>query len=118
MTNTRHTDNPFRHRNPHTVAAIIGYIYDANEPVPWHEITTHLAGTGSPRTIERIIYELAKHGAIYRLGKPADHTHPDTRTLIPTVLGRYWLDRELAPTLTDNGPDEADEETNDDDDPY
>lgn len=91
-----------RFRNRELVVAIVGYVYDADGPVPWNEILEVFSEDGRPwKTIENTLYDLLTFGALHRIGKPAQRSKPDSRALKPTVLGRAWLDRELLPLPTD-----------------
>lgn len=87
---------PLRFRSPALVAAVLGLVYDSDEPVPWNEAVEKLTADGRPwKTVENTIYELVAFGAIHRIGK-ADR-RGDTRALKPTPLGRAWLEREILP---------------------
>lgn len=96
-----------RFRSPELVVAIVGYVYDADGPVPWNELLEVFTENGRPwKTIEGTLYDLVSFGALTRIGKPAQRSKPDSRALKPTTLGRAWLDRELLPLPTD--PDDPD----------
>lgn len=96
------TERPFRFRNPELVVSILGYVYDADDPVPWNEILDLYTDDGRPwKTVENVLYELVTFGALHRVGKPAERNRPDSRALKPTTLGRAWLERELVPLPTD-----------------
>lgn len=94
---------PLRFRNPTLVVAVLGYVYDADEPVPWEElIDTFTTSAHAWKTVENVVYELVAFGALHRIGAPPKKSYggrigPDTRALKPTILGRAWLDRELVP---------------------
>lgn len=95
---------PLDYRHPALIFAILGHVYDSDEPVPWHEIVDHHADDAHTwRTIEGTLYDLVAFGALHRIGKPGHRHAPDTRALKPTPLGRAWLDRELVelPRLED-----------------
>lgn len=104
--------NELRFRNPTLVVAILGYIYDAGEPVGWNELVETFASDDRPwKTIENTLYDLLAFGALHRIGQPGARRRADTRALKATTLGRAWLDREVLPLPTDpDDPlDEADE---------
>lgn len=89
-------------RNVGLTNALIGYVFDAEEPVPWNELLeTFTTEERSWKTVENRIYDLVAFGAFHRIGKPAERRRPDTRALKATVLGRAWLERELVPLPTD-----------------
>ena len=91
-----------RFRNPELLLALVGYVYDADEPVPWNELLEVFTEDGRPwKTVENTLYDLVTFGAFHRIGKPAQRGKPDSRALKPTTLGRAWLDRELLPLPTD-----------------
>ncbi len=95
--------DPIRYRDPELVVALIGYVYDADSPVPWIELLdVFRRDDRSFRTLEGTIYDLVAHGAFHRIGKPGTKRAPDTRALKPTPLGRAWLDRELLPLPTED----------------
>lgn len=86
--------DPLRFRNPTIVVAVLGYVYDAEEPVPWEELVATFASAEHQwKTVENVIYELVAFGALHRTG--AVRRGQDDRALRPTLLGRSWLDREL-----------------------
>lgn len=88
--------DPLAFRNPTIVVAVLGYVYDADGPVPWEELVDAFASADHQwKTVENVLYELVAFGALHRTGAPARKTLPDTRALRPTPLGRAWLDREL-----------------------
>jgi hypothetical protein len=91
-----------RFRNPELLLALVGYVYDADGPVPWNELLEVFTEDGRPwKTVENTLYDLVTFGAFHRIGKPAQRGKPDSRALKPTTLGRAWLDRELLPLPTD-----------------
>lgn len=102
---------PLRFRNPTIVVAVLGYVYDADEPVPWEELVdTFTSSAHAWKTVENVVYELVAFGALHRIGAPpkksyGGKTGPDTRALKPTTLGRAWLERELVP-LPGHTPEE------------
>lgn len=99
-----------RFRNPTLVVAILGYVYDAEEPIPWEELLGTFAVAGrSWKTVENVLYELVAFGALHRIGKPAIRGGPDTRAVKPTVLGRAWLDGDPVPLPGREHVDELDE---------
>lgn len=95
--------DPLRFRNPTIVVAVLGYVYDADEPVPWEELVDAFTSSSHAwKTVENVVYELVAFGALHRIGKPPVKSYggkagPDTRALKPTELGRAWLARELVP---------------------
>lgn len=98
-----------RLRNPTLIVAILGYVYDADEPVGWSELVETFSSDERPwKTVENTIYDLVGFGALHRVGQSGTGRKPDTRALKSTVLGRAWLDRELLPLPTD--PDDPLEE--------
>lgn len=99
-------EHPIRYRPAELVAAILGTIYDSDDPYPWLELVHDLSDAGYPtKTVENVLYELDSFGAIHRIGKPADRRRPDTRALRPTPLGRAWLDQQLLPLHHHERPD-------------
>lgn len=89
-------------RNPTLVVAILGYVYDAGEPVDWSELVDAFSSDERPyKTVENTLYDLVAFGALHRVGQPGAGRKPDTRALKETTLGRAWLDRELLPLPTD-----------------
>lgn len=98
-----------RLRDPTLVVAILGYVYDAGEPVGWSELVDAFTADERPwKTVENTIYDLVTFGALHRVGQPGTGRKLDTRALKATTLGRAWLDRELIPLPTD--PDDPLEE--------
>lgn len=97
------TDEPLRFRNPTVVVAVLGYVYDADAPVPWEELVdTFTSAAHAWKTVENVVYELVAFGALHRIGAPPKRSYggktgPDTRALKATALGRAWLDRTLLP---------------------
>lgn len=93
--------DPLRFRNSTLVVAVLGYVYDADEPIPWEElIATYTSSAHTWKTVENVIYDLVAFGALHRIGKPPvrnryGSTTDDTRALRPTPLGRAWLGQEL-----------------------
>lgn len=102
---------PLRFRNPTLIIAVLGYVYDLDDPVPWTELVDVFTADARPwKTVENTIYDLVAFGALHRIGKPATRGAPDTRALKATGLGRAWLDRDLLPLPTDHDDlEEADE---------
>lgn len=89
---------PLRRRNPDLIHHLLGYVYEADEPVPWLDIVDHYSNDRHPwKTVENTIYDLVAFGALHRIGKPGAGRTPDTRALKPTALGRAWLDQDLIP---------------------
>ena len=90
-----------RWRHPQLIAAVLGYIYEADAPVPLRELVDVLADAEwKPRTIENLTTELVEFGALHRTGKASTRTTADSRTLRPTLLGAAWLEQELRPLPT------------------
>lgn len=90
--------DPIRFRSARLVVGILGYVYDADEPIPWLELVDAFADGDHPwKTVENTIYDLVSFGALHRIGKPGDRRHPDSRALKATPLGRAWLAAELLP---------------------
>lgn len=88
------TREPLRFRNATIVVAVLGYVYDADGPVPWEELVDAFASAEQTwKTVENVVYELVAFGALHRTG--AVKRAVDGRELRPTPLGRAWLDREL-----------------------
>lgn len=103
--------NPLRFRSPELVVGILGYVYEADEPIPWEELVAVFSSENRPwKTVENTIYDLVAFGALHRIGKPSDRRRGDTRALKATPLGRSWLERELLPLPTDPGGDEQGDE--------
>lgn len=85
---------PLRFRNPTIVVAVLGYVYDAEGPVPWDELVDAFTSSAHQwKTVENVVYELVAFGALHRTGAVVKKV--DARELRPTSLGRAWLDREL-----------------------
>jgi hypothetical protein len=86
-----------RFRSPTLVLELLGYVYDADEPIPWNELlgVFGLEQDRPVKTVENALYDLVAFGALHRVGKVS--RREDTRALKPTPLGRAWLDRELLP---------------------
>lgn len=95
---------PLHYRNPTLVAAILGMIYDADEPVGWLEIIDALSPPHEPKTVTGTLYDLIAYGAIHRIGQPGTTRKPDTRALKPTPLGRHWLEQIPPPPLPGGAP--------------
>ncbi len=98
--------NPLGFRNPTLVVALVGYVADADAPVPWIELLDTFADAAVWKTIENVLYELVAFGALHRVGKPATRNRRDSRALKLSTLGRAWLDRELLPLPTDHEDDD------------
>jgi hypothetical protein len=97
--------HPLRRRNPELVVALLGYIYDHDDPVPWLDTVDRFTNDGRPwKTVENTIYDLIAFGALHRVGKPGQRGTPDTRALRPTPLGRAWLERTLLPLPRNENP--------------
>lgn len=99
--------DPLRYRSPTLVLAVLGHIYDSDEPVPWTEIVEHHTDDAHTwRTVEGTLYDLVAFGAIHRIGKPGAGRNPDTRALKPTPLGRAWLYQEIQPLPGHHDPEQ------------
>jgi hypothetical protein len=98
--------DPLRRRDPELVRAILDAVYVDNtdsdpEPTPWNDLVEAFTSPAHHwRTVENVLYELVAVGALHRVGKPSARGRPDTRALLPTLLGRAWLAGELHPTPT------------------
>lgn len=93
-----HADRPssLRWRSPTLVLALLGTIADDDGPVPWDALIHHMtSGRYQAKTIENTLADLAKFGAIQRLGTYAPRR--DTRAVRMTPLGLAWLAGELLP---------------------
>jgi hypothetical protein len=102
---------PIHYRNRVTVAAIFGYILDAEQPVHWLEvIDVFTSDTIAWRTVERILHELMEHGAIHRIGQAGNNRRADTRAVKVTVLGHAWFNQELSPYIGQWNNDQAAED--------
>lgn len=102
------TETTLRFRNPTLVVAILGYVFDADEPIPWDELLETFAVAGrSWKTVENVLYELVAFGALHRIGKVK--RGQDDRAVKPTPLGRAWLEGELVPTPGREDVDELEE---------
>lgn len=89
---------PIARRAPELVLAVLGHVYEAEEPVPWLDLVGEYSSDRWPwKTVENTLYDLVAFGALHRVGKPGHTRLPDTRALRPTGLGRAWLERELLP---------------------
>jgi len=92
-TDRRH---PIYRRSPELVLAVLGLVYEADEPIPWLDLLGQLTTDRYPwKTVENTLYDLIAFGALHRIGKPGLTRTPDTRALKATPLGRAWLDRDL-----------------------
>lgn len=96
--------NPLARRDPELVRAILDAVYVDNvdrikpEPIPWTDLVDAFTSEAhSWRTVENVLYELDALGAVHRVGKPAARGRPDSRALLPTLLGEAWLAGELHP---------------------
>lgn len=88
-------------RSPELIAAILGYLADADQAAPWNEVLDTFTGGDREipwKTLENVLYELIAFGAVHRIGKAG---RTDTRALKITPLGRAWLDRETLPFVGD-----------------
>lgn len=93
--------HPLDRRSPELIAAILGLVYEADDPIPWLELLGQLSTTATPwKTVENTIYDLVAFGALHKIGRPGHTRTPDTRALKPTPLGRAWLDRTLLDLFT------------------
>lgn len=109
----RHPLGPLGRRPADLVTALLGFVYESDDPVPWLELAGRFSEEGAypMKTVENVLYELVALGALHRVGKPGHTRVPDTRALRPTALGRAWLERDLLPlpgAHTDHEPDELD----------
>jgi hypothetical protein len=95
--------DPLRRRDPELVRALLDVVYedadqDKPDPIPWGELVDAFTSDAHQwRTVENVLYELVAAGALHRVGKPGARGKPDTRALLPTLLGRAWLAGELHP---------------------
>lgn len=100
----RHPLGPISHRTPELVLALLGHVYEADNPVPWIDLVGQYSSDRWPwKTVENYLYDLVAFGALHRVGKPGHTRTPDTRALRPTPLGRAWLDQHTLP-LPGNEP--------------
>lgn len=99
MSDAPHPLGPLARRPLDLVTGLLGYVYEAAEPVPWLELAGRFSEEGAHRmkTVENVLYELVAFGALHKVGKPGYARVPDSRALRPTTLGRAWLERELLP---------------------
>lgn len=89
---------PLAYRPPELVAALLGHVYEADDPVPWIDLVSRYSGDRWPwKTVENTLYDLIAFGALHRIGRPGAGRTPDTRALRPTPLGRAWLEQRLLP---------------------
>ncbi len=97
---------PLRFRSPELVTAIIGALEDAGEPVPWTAmIATFTGPRHTAKTIENTLNDLAKFGAVQRIGVYRDRWN-DTRAVRATALGSAWFAGETIPFPTREDPDD------------
>lgn len=99
---------PLARRSPELILAVLGHVYEADDPVPWLDLVGQFSSDRWPwKTVENTLYDLVAFGALHRIGKPGHTRQPDTRALRPTRLGRAWLERELLdlPQLHDDPED-------------
>lgn len=96
--------DPIRYRDPDLVHAILDAVYTGNdpddkpEPTPWTDLVdAFTSATHEWKTVDNTLRDLVAIGAIHRIGKPSTRGRPDTRALLPTILGRAWLAGELHP---------------------
>lgn len=95
--------DPLRRRDPELVRALLDAVYeqaddDKPDPIPWGELVDAFTSDAHQwRTVENVLYELVAVGALHRVGKASTRGRPDTRALLPTLLGRAWLAGELHP---------------------
>jgi hypothetical protein len=95
-----------RFRSPALVLALLGLITDDDDPVPWNALIEHFSSGSkyTAKTIENTLGDLAKFGAIQRIGQYAPR-RGDTRAVRMTPLGLAWLAGELVPVPTITEPD-------------
>jgi hypothetical protein len=90
-------------RPPALVLGLLGYVYDAEAPIPWDEAVEVFTTEETPyKTVEATLYDLIAFGALHRIGAPAGvRGKTDTRALKATDLGRAWIAGEIlvVPTL-------------------
>lgn len=97
--------DPITYRHPTTVAAILGYITEANDEgrkPTWDEMVDHVTTeVVAWRTAENILYDLAAFGAIVKHGAVRGRGvhRVDSRALSITTLGRHWLAGTQPPPL-------------------
>lgn len=101
---TDHTRSPLYRRSPELVSALLGHVYETEDPVPWLDLVGQYSSDRWPwKTVENTLYDLVAFGAFHRVGKPGHARTPDTRAVKPTPLGRAWLDQHTLP-LPGNEP--------------
>ena len=104
---TDHTRSPLYRRSPELVSALLGHVYETEDPVPWLDLVGQYSSDRWPwKTVENTLYDLVAFGALHRVGKPGHARTPDTRALKPTALGRAWLERDLLPLPGAHNPEE------------
>lgn len=92
------------YRNPATVYAILGHLAESDEKMGWDEAFDTFDAVHH-KTLENILYELARFGAIARVGHPPKTRNgTDTRAIFITALGRHWLEGTTAPPLERSTP--------------
>lgn len=97
----------YRRRTVSLTLAILAAIYEDEDEhgVPWSAILeTFTTTTTTAKTVENTLYELLAFGAIRRNGERARGRHLDSRRLLPTSLGRAWLEQDTLPPLTREDP--------------
>jgi len=97
---TEDRSHPIYRRSAELVAAITGYLYDTDEPTPWHELVAMMTTPARGwKAVESTLYTLVSFGAVHKIGTPAARGRRDSRALVLSPLGRAWLDRELLPLV-------------------
>lgn len=93
--------DPITYRNPATVIAILGHLAETDEKMTWDQaLETFTTDTLNWKTVENILYDLARFGAIARVGHPPKtRAGADTRAIFITTLGRHWLEGTTATPL-------------------
>lgn len=97
--------DPITYRNPDVVAAILNFLIecaDIDHKPSWTEmIDTFTTEHVAHKTVENTLYDLARFGAIQRVGHPPKHRNgKDTRAVCITTLGQHWLEDTTPPPLT------------------
>jgi hypothetical protein len=86
---------PLTKRNRRLVDAILATLYPDDDeeptPFPWNELVDAFSGQYEPKTIDNTLRDLVAFGAAHKVGTIG--RNGDTRALLPTPLGRAWLDR-------------------------
>lgn len=101
------------YRDRDLVLNVLAYLVDADddpdsdEPVPEAELVSLFAEEAgiAAKTVETVLYDLRRFGAVYRAGAMRKARRPATYRI--TDLGRAWLEGERLPMIGEAELEEA-----------